>query len=45
MIERDVASENEPTQPARSLLDLEGLGAELWQGIDAQEYMNSLRDE
>jgi hypothetical protein len=45
MIERDVASENEPTQPARSLLELEGLGAELWQGIDAQEYVNSLRDE
>lgn len=29
----------------RSLLELEGLGAEIWQGIDAQEYVNQLRDE
>lgn len=29
----------------RSLLELEGLGAELWQGIDAQEYVNQLRSE
>ena len=29
----------------RSLLELEGLGAEIWQGIDAQEYVNELRKE
>ncbi len=29
----------------RSLLELEGLGAEIWQGVDAQEYVNELRDE
>ena len=29
----------------RSLLELEGLGAEIWEGIDAQEYVNELRDE
>lgn len=29
----------------RSLLELEGLGAELWEGMDAQEYVNQLRDE
>jgi hypothetical protein len=29
----------------RSLLELEGLGAEIWAGIDAQEYVNQLRDE
>jgi hypothetical protein len=28
-----------------SLLELEGLGAELWEGIDAQEYVNQLRSE
>ena len=28
-----------------TLLDLEGLGAEIWEGIDAQEYVNALRDE
>ena len=31
--------------PERSLLELEGLGAEIWQGIDAQSYVNALRDE
>ena len=29
----------------RSLLELEGLGAEIWEGIDAQEYVNELRNE
>ena len=28
-----------------SILDLEGAGAELWQGQDAQEYVNATRDE
>jgi hypothetical protein len=28
-----------------SLLELEGLGAHLWQGIDAQEYVKKLRAE
>ena len=34
----------EPPQQ-RSLLELEGLGAEIWQGIDAQQYVNELRKE
>ncbi len=29
----------------RSLLELEGLGAEIWQGVDAQQYVDELRDE
>jgi len=29
----------------RSLLELEGLGAEIWEGIDTQEYVNELRKE
>ncbi|MCI0709226.1 MAG: hypothetical protein L0154_03600 [Chloroflexi bacterium] len=29
----------------RQLSELCGLGKELWQGIDAQEYVNQLRDE
>jgi hypothetical protein len=29
----------------RSLLELEGLGAELWQRIDAQKYVDQLRSE
>jgi len=35
---------DDPDAP-HSLLELEGLGAELWQGRDAQEYVNELRDE
>jgi hypothetical protein len=28
-----------------SILELEGLGAELWQGIDPQEFIKQLRSE
>jgi len=28
-----------------SIMGLHGLGAEIWQGIDAQVYVNQLRDE
>lgn len=31
--------------PPPSLRDLRGLGKDIWQGIDAQEYINELRDE
>lgn len=37
--------ESEATEPRHSILDLEGLGAEIWQGIDAQAYVNELRSE
>lgn len=29
----------------RSLMELEGLGAEIWAGIDPDEYVNELRNE
>lgn len=29
----------------RSLRDLRGLGKEIWQGVDAQEYIDRQRDE
>ncbi len=29
----------------RSVLELEGLGAELWRGVDAQTYTDALRTE
>jgi hypothetical protein len=32
-------------QRQRSLLELEGLGGEIWQGIDAQHYVDELRQE
>lgn len=43
----ELSSGKERTAPAekRSLLELEGLGAEIWEGVDAQEYVNELRNE
>lgn len=32
-------------QPKHSIMELHGLGKEIWEGIDAQEYVNRLRDE
>ncbi len=31
-------------EPLHSILELEGLGQEVWNGIDAQEYVNQERD-
>ena len=41
----ETALSAEQERPKRSLLELEGLGAEIWEGVDAQEYVNQLRDE
>lgn len=36
----------EPVEkPKRSIMELHGLGKEIWEGIDAQEYVNELRKE
>lgn len=32
-------------KPQRSLKELAGLGKEVWKGIDAQAYVDELRDE
>lgn len=29
----------------RDIMELHGLGKEIWEGIDAQEYVNQLRSE
>lgn len=31
--------------PGRHLSELRGLGKDIWQGIDAQEYVDQLRSE
>lgn len=31
--------------PKRDIMELHGLGAEIWKGVDVQEYLNALRDE
>ena len=37
-------SRQEEKKP-RSLLELEGLGADIWEGVDAQKYVDDLRDD
>lgn len=41
----DAASIAEPKRQSRSLLELEGLGADLWGSVDAQDYVNRIRRE
>jgi hypothetical protein len=47
IVAQDLATE--PAQPLegqqRSLLELEGLGAEIWQSVDGQAYIDELRKE
>jgi hypothetical protein len=45
MTAHDLARAGIEDSQKRSLMELEGLGAEIWQGIDAQEYVNALRQE
>ena len=37
------AAKEEPSEPKQSIMELRGLGAEIWEGIDAQEYVNGER--
>ncbi len=32
------------SQPRRSILELRGLGKEIWEGVDPQEYVRQERD-
>jgi hypothetical protein len=41
----EVAAAADSARPPRSLLELEELRAALWEGIDAQEYVQRLRRE
>lgn len=41
----DVPAAGETRRPQHSILELAGLGAEIWKGVDAQEYVNQLRSE
>lgn len=44
----DSLTEGEGSQPPpekRSILELSGLGADAWEGIDPQEYIDQLRSE
>ncbi|MEP7291543.1 MAG: hypothetical protein ABI835_07150 [Chloroflexota bacterium] len=41
----DTIAETPESQKKHSIMELAGLGAEIWEVIDAQEYVNQLRDE
>lgn len=41
----DTLDEPHATPTSRRLTELRGLGKEIWEGVDAQEYVNQLRDE
>ena len=45
LITRDLADAARHRRGGRSVLELRGLGAKIWKGIDAQEYVDELRDE
>jgi hypothetical protein len=46
LISQQLANHSASTsKKSRSLLELEGLGAELWEGIEAQEYIDQLRQD
>ena len=34
-----------PQAQPRNLMELHGLGKEIWEGVDAQDYVNRLREE
>jgi len=43
----DTLTENATPTPTkkRSILEFEGVGAEMWRGVDTRGYLNTLRDE
>lgn len=45
LIARDMARSTAPEAALRSIMELHGLGAEIWLNVDAQEYVNKLREE
>jgi hypothetical protein len=43
-IAQDLVSDDDEKRE-RSIMELHGLGSEIWQGIDAQQYVDEMRDE
>jgi hypothetical protein len=41
----DLVSSSSNASAQRDILEFEGVGAEMWEGVDAQDYVNRLRDE
>ena len=45
LITRDLAAAAGADRDLRSIMELRGLGAEIWKDVDAQQYVKELRDE
>ena len=45
LIGQDLAEKEVAGKAQRSLMELHGLGKEIWEGVDAQEYVDELRKE
>jgi len=45
LISKKLLVRTDVKEEKRSLLELEGLGAEIWEGVDAQQYVDDLRNE
>ncbi len=45
LLDRILPSSSAQPDKAHSLRELRGLGKEIWEGIDAQDYINQQRDE
>ncbi|HEY3333079.1 MAG TPA: hypothetical protein VGK19_23805 [Capsulimonadaceae bacterium] len=46
LVSRDLGLDTKQDVPGqRSLLELDGLGAEIWKGVDVAEYVSALRAE
>jgi hypothetical protein len=46
MTAQDLSQSDLPTEiPKRSIMELHGLGKEMWQGVDVQKHVEELRQE
>ena len=45
LITRDLATAAGTETDRRSIVELRGLGAEIWKDVEAQQYVNELRNE
>ncbi len=44
LLRKQIENDDDLSQK-KSILELHGLGSEIWQGVDANDYVNKLRDE
>lgn len=40
----ELSQDNSDETKEHSIMELHGLGAEIWQGVDTQDYVNELRN-